>query len=193
MKKTILLLAITLGVYFSSAQAQLLPSFDLGIKGGLNFTSLKSDGSYFSSDTKAGFLAGVWGRVGVLGLHVQPELYYTTKNSTLKAEGEEEDVKFSTVDLPILLGTKFGLGGIGGRIQAGPLFSFIVDKDNPRNVFDEDINFKDRSAAFVGGVGLDVSKISVDLRYEHGLGNINKNSNKQKLNLWTISLAYNFL
>src|SRR5690554_4848841 len=120
MKKRILALMITMGAIFST-QAQLLPSFDLGIKGGMNFTSLKSDGTYFNSDTKAGFLAGVWGRVGVLGIHVQPELYYTTKNSTLKAEGIEEDVKFSTVDLPILLGTKFGLGGIGGRIQAGPL------------------------------------------------------------------------
>lgn len=192
MKKIILALTISIAIAFST-QAQLLPTFDLGVKGGLNFTSLKTDGNYFSSDTKAGFLAGVWGRVGVLGLHVQPELYYTTKNSTLQADGQEEDVKFSTVDLPILLGTKFGLGGIGGRIQAGPLFSFIVDKDNPRNVFNEDVNFKDRSSAFVAGAGLDIANLGIDLRYEFGLGNINRNSNKQRLNLWTISLAYNFL
>lgn len=192
MKKRILTLIVAVAT-FCTAQAQLFPSFDLGLKAGANFTSLRSEGNYFDSNTRAGFLAGAWARVGVLGFHIQPELYYTTKNTSLRAEGSSQDLKFSTVDLPILLGTKFGIGPIGARVQAGPLFSFIVDKDNVTS-FGRDVNYRDNFSAIVGGVGVDVSKLSLDLRYEAGLGNLNRGGGeRQRLNLWTLAIGYNFL
>ncbi|PVH24919.1 porin family protein [Sphingobacterium corticibacter] len=191
MKKRILTLIVAITTIFS-AQAQLFPSFDLGLKAGANFTSLRSNGNYFDSSTKAGFLAGAWARVGVLGFHIQPELYYTSKNTSLNRGNTSEDVKFSTVDVPVLLGTKIGLGPIGARIQAGPLFSFIVDKDNVTS-FGSEVDYKKNFAAIVGGVGVDISKLSLDLRYEAGLGNINRGDNRQRLNLWTLAIGYNFL
>lgn len=191
MKKRILTLIVAITTIFS-AQAQLFPSFDLGLKAGANFTSLRSNGNYFDSSTKAGFLAGAWARVGVLGFHIQPELYYTSKNTSLNRGNTSEDVKFSTVDVPVLLGTKIGLGPIGARIQAGPLFSFIVDKDNVTS-FGSEVDYKKNFAAIVGGVGVDISKLSLDLRYEAGLGNINRGDNRQRLNLWTLAVGYNFL
>jgi len=42
----------------------------------------------------------------------------------------------------------------------------------------------------VGGVGVDISKLSVDLRYEHGLGNIHKAAaSKQNLNLFSLAVG----
>lgn len=189
MKKRILSLIVALAT-FATAHAQLLPTFDLGLKAGMNFTSLRSNGNYFDSSTKAGFLAGAWGRVGVLGFHIQPEVYYSMKNTTIMADGMSQELRFSTVDVPVLLGTKIGLGPVGARIQAGPIFSFIVDKDNVTS-FGRDVNFRDNFAAIAGGVGVDISKISLDLRYEHGLGNLNSaGGDRQRLNLWTLALGF---
>lgn len=194
MKKLILLFFIALGSIVST-QAQILPTFKLGVKGGLNFTKLTSEDKVFNSDNAAGFLAGIWGRVGIAGFHVQPELYYTTKNAHLKTSGadsDEADVKFSNIDLPILLGTKFGLGPIGARVQVGPIFSFVVDK-NESNLPVAVDDFKDSMTGLVGGLGVDIKKISVDLRYEYGLTNISTSStDKQRLNLWTIGIGYSF-
>lgn len=184
MKKRILSLILVFGAIVS-AHAQLLPSVDFGLKAGLNFTSLRSEGQFFNNDSRAGFLAGAWARVGMLGLHVQPELYYTNKNSRVN----DEDVSLSTVDLPILLGTRIGLGPIGARIQAGPLFSFVTSRDEPANT-----SWGSNFTALAFGVGADVSKLSLDLRYEHGLGNLNRAAgNRTSVNLWTLALGFNIL
>lgn len=193
MKKRILAILFVALSGALTTNAQLLPSFDLGLKAGLNFTSLRHEGSYFNSETGAGFLAGAWGRVGIAGFHIQPELYYTNKNSKISAASEsgEQTAKLSTVDLPVLLGTKFGIGPLGARVQVGPLFSFVVDKDT--RLDSEELRLKDNFASFVGGVGVDVSKFTVDLRYEHGLGNFSQTTPKNTLNLWTISLGLKLL
>lgn len=188
MKKLILSTLICLAASLS-INAQILPTFQLGAKAGMNFTKLKSDGKVFSSDTKAGYQAGLWGRVGIAGIHIQPEAYFTGKNTSIKSEGSSQSLDFKAIDVPILLGTKIGFGPLGARIQAGPLFSFMLDKPEAT----EGITFKDNATAIVGGLGTDITKLSIDLRYEHGLGNFSKGSEKQKLNLWTISLGYRFL
>src|SRR5699024_4405968 len=131
-----------------------------------------------------------WGRVGIAGFHIQPEAYFTGKNTSLAEEGEEgKNLDFKAIDVPVLLGTKFGLGPIGARVQAGPLFTFMTnDLKAP-----DSREFKKSTSAIVGGIGVDISKISADLRYEHGLGNLIKEGPSQKLNIWTLSLGYSFL
>jgi len=139
----------------ATAQAQLLPGFEVGLKGGLNFSKLKSDGKYFNSDTKAGYQAGLYGRVGVLGFHIQPEVYLTGKNTKVtNQDGQSTDVKFTTVDIPVLLGKRFGLGPIGARIQTGPIFSFKVDdkQDSPIANLNPD-SYKKNGTAWAFGVG----------------------------------------
>lgn len=100
--------------------------------------------------------------------------------------------------MPILLGTKFPVGPVKLKLQAGPLFSFVVDeensyKDNVNTTLDDGVkNYKDKFAAVVAGTGVDFGNFAVDLRYEYGLGNISRNetAGKQTLNLWTISVGY---
>ncbi|WP_312337714.1 porin family protein [Sphingobacterium sp.] len=177
----------------ATAQAQLLPGFEVGVKGGLNFSKLKSDGKYFNSDTKAGYQAGLYGRVGVLGFHIQPEVYLTGKNTKVtNPDGQSTDVKFTTVDVPILLGKRFGLGPIGARIQTGPIFSFKVD-DKQDKVIDQlnPNNYKKSGTAWAFGVGADISSLRVDLRYEMGLNKVNNESQANpKINMWSIGLGY---
>src|SRR5690606_5654364 len=123
------------------------------------------------------------------------ELYLTGKSSEAKLvnTNEEGKVTFTSLDLPLLLGTRIGLGLAGLRIHAGPVVSFVVDKnigESLRQVtqFSE---YKNQAFAITGGLGVDISSFRADLRYEHGLSELSKNdSAPQKVNLWTIGVGY---
>ncbi|TYP91539.1 outer membrane protein with beta-barrel domain [Sphingobacterium allocomposti] len=193
MKKSILTL-ICLIAAIGISQAQLFPTFKVGLKGGLGFSSLRSEGRFLNSDTKTGFQLGAWGRVGIAGFHVQPEVYYASKKAGISLEnGEEGDATFKSMDVPILLGTRIGIGPIGARIQAGPVFSFAQDGKvvNLSEATNWDA-YKKNSTGIIGGIGADISSFTVDLRYEHGLTNLNETGN-QKIRMWTIGVGFSFL
>lgn len=170
--------------------------FQFGIKGAFNYTNLKSeDNRWLSSDNKTGYQVGIWTRIGGV-IHVQPELYLTGKSSEavfeLNSNDVKADVNFTSLDLPILLGTRVGLGPVGLRFQGGPLVSFVVDKkvgDALENVIDID-EYKDNTVALVGGVGLDIGKFRADVRYEHAMNSLTKDSSpEQKLKVWTVGVG----
>lgn len=197
MKKTLLSICILISTV-TFASAQLLPTFQLGIKGGLNFSSLKTDGEWLNSSSRTGYQAGIWARIGGAGLHFQPELYITGKNAEAKltdANNAQVDLNFTSLDLPLLLGTRIGLGPIAARVQVGPVVSFLIDKDN--SIFDgiagvtRPGEYRNQSIALTGGVGVDIMKFRADLRYEHGLSNLTKDgAESQKISLWTIGVGY---
>lgn len=201
MKKTILLLlSVTLAIGVSAQD------FKLGIKAGANFTSLKSDQKWLDSENNTGYLIGGWARVGGGSIHLQPEVYFTSKQTSIYIRPEEAatdlikgDLKFSNIDIPLLLGTKLPVGPIKVRLQAGPLFSFVIDKEAP---YDESLNtayqdalkdYKNKFSAIVGGLGFDLGNFALDVRYEYGLGNMKEyEDTKQTLNIWTVGLGYSF-
>lgn len=191
--KKIILVALLAGCNLA-AFSQVLPSFQLGIKAGTNLSKLSTENT-FSSDNRAGYYAGLWARIGAAGIHLQPEVYLSGKNTTLKdGTGAENKVKFTSLDVPVLLGTKFGAAGIGLRLNTGPVVSFILDDeqslgDAAGSAFSG--NFKGQNFAWQFGAGLDIKNLGVDLRYEAGLSKIGKDGyNDTKLGLFTLGLAY---
>lgn len=204
MKKYLIIVALFV-VGTLTTQAQMSPGFQLGVKGALNFSSLKgADGDWLDASARTGYQAGLWARIGGAGFHVQPELYVTGKSSEAKLIEEgidrEGNMSFTSIDLPILLGTRVGLGAAGLRIYAGPVASFVFDKnigETLEQVTDFD-QYKDQQWAVTGGVGLDISRLRVDLRYEHGLTEnelrlINVESaptTTHKMNVWTVGIGY---
>lgn len=196
MKKIFYLLAFTLCTAGSVSAQQLLPSVSFGVKAGANLSSFSTKNA-LKSDNRAGYLAGVWARVGAVGLHFQPELYYTSKNVKFTDEnsGSENTAEFRSIDLPLLIGTKFGAFGVGTRFNTGPLVSFAVSHD--QSVGDAFSNasrlrVKNQNYAWQFGVGLDVQKVSFDLRYELGLNKLkNGNGNNSiRANLFNLTMAY---
>jgi len=174
--------------------SQVLPSFQLGVKAGANLSKLSTENT-FSSDNRAGYYAGLWARIGAAGIHLQPELYLSGKNTTLKdANGLENKIKFTSLDVPILVGTKIGAAGVGVRLNTGPVVSFILNDDQSfgqaaSSAFSG--NFKGQNFAWQFGAGLDVSKLGIDVRFEQGLSKIGENGyNDTKLSLFTVGLAY---
>ncbi|WP_295796056.1 porin family protein [Mucilaginibacter sp.] len=192
MKKLILTL-ITITAAFTFASAQVIPSFQLGIKGGVNFASLSSSaGSTFSTGNRAGYLGGLWARVGALGFNFQPELYVTGKNVQITDNGTEVKAKFTSIDVPLLFGGKIGAFGFGGRFYTGPLVSFAINKSQSFGTAignATSLDYKDQNYAWVFGAGIDIKNISVDLRYEAGLSKQTYGSSQTKVSLFNLSLA----
>ncbi len=195
MKKIILLSCLFVAISFASF-AQ-LPSFNLGVKAGLNLATPKSD-DFFGEENRLGYQFGVWARLGGAGFYVQPEAYLAGKggkfdlsqDSGVEAEGK---VRFTTLDVPVLIGNKIGFDKLNVRFMAGPVISFILDnsfKSNFQNVTDVD-DYKNQTWGAQIGAGVDIGSLAVDLRYEAGLSNVSKSGQyDQKQNLWHLSLGY---
>ncbi|MBB2151540.1 porin family protein [Pedobacter gandavensis] len=177
------------------AFSQILPSFQFGLKGGVNLTKFSTEGT-LKSDNRAGYYGGVWARIGAAGIHLQPEMYISGKNTSLKdPNGFDTNVDFTSLDIPVLVGTKIGAAGVGIRLNTGPVVSFVLSKDQTIKAAATEAfkgKFKDQNFAWQFGAGLDVSKLGIDLRYEQGLTKIGKDefSGAKKLGLFTLGLAY---
>lgn len=191
--KRIIIGVFLLTMVASSASAQLLPSFQFGIKGGANFSNIKDID--LKSSSRTGYLVGAWARLGGAGLHFQPELYVTSKGAELNDAGNVNRIEFTTLDLPLLLGTRIGLGPIAARVQVGPVVSFVMNKndsfiDNVDAVGDFK-SYKDQTISLTGGLGVDIMKLRADLRYEHGVSDVFKNNDDNgRMSLWTLAVGY---
>ncbi len=204
MKK--LLLSCCIVLFTSVAALAQLPNFNLGLKAGVNYSSLKTKDDLTDQDGILGYQVGAWARVGAAGVYFQPELYLGSKgndfvriqqenNNEVSARGK---VRFTTLDLPLLLGTKFGPNKLNFRLMAGPVISFLIDKNTTfdsayQNVTDFG-NYKNQAVALQAGAGVDISNITIDLRYEAGLSKVNQSERYgQKQNLINFSLGLKLL
>jgi len=191
MKKLVLSIAFILSITLT-CKAQIIPSFQFGVKGGINLSNFSTDNT-FSSDNRAGYLGGIWLRVGALGFNFQPELYYASKTASFNSGGTTNSITLKSIDVPALVGFKVGTFGIGARVYTGPMASFIIGDEQTINGALGSIvhlNFKNQNYAWQFGAGVDISKLSIDLRYEKGLSNLNNNGYDQKLNLFNLTAAY---
>ena len=182
MKKVFLLLiAISL---FASANAQI----KFGVKGGVSSSTIKMNDiitiqgvEEYSleglKNTYVGFHAGFMTRVTFFGGFIQPELYFSSTGGEVEVTNllmQPPDVsikkmEFKKLDIPVLVGFKFG----PARINAGPVASIIIDsKADLIETAGYEENLRGASFGYQAGVGIDIlNKISLDVRYE---GNLSK-------------------
>lgn len=174
------------------------PSFKLGLKTGVNLATLK--GNVGDENNRLGYQAGVWARIGATGFYLQPEAYIGSKGGeygTIEQDGTTYQgsgkINFTTLDIPVLLGKKFGFEKLNFRIMSGPVVSFVLNKEASENyqVATDFDNYKNQTIGLQSGAGVDIGNMSLDLRYEKGLTNIDKSGQyDQKQNLWHLSIGY---
>ena len=174
MKKK-LLLAI-LGMLTTVVHAQI----DLGIKGGLNMTNIKTDtwaGDYqitSQSRSRLGYHAGVFLHAALFGVFIQPELVFTSVASEFTVTDVNTSVeqlahqRIGRIDAPVLVGAKLG----NLRLALGPVGSIIVSDHNElTDITGYETKVKSATIGYQVGVGLDIWKAGIDIRYE---GNLSK-------------------
>ncbi len=179
MKKLILMLIASMFIV-SMSNAQF---FNYGIKAGIGFSSLKmeditgiNDGSdvynLITGDGVMGYHFGLQTRIDFALLMIQPELYFNAGGGTVEqvVDGgvtEILNVKFNRIDIPLLVGVKLG----PARINVGPVGSFVISETTDLTELEPDFEMFSSSMTwgFQAGLGLNISKLSIDARYEGSL------------------------
>jgi hypothetical protein len=165
MKKYVLS-AILLVAVSISTKAQ----FSLGVKGGVNYSKISTDN--VNSTSVAGYQAGLFARFGG-GFYVQPELYLSSKggkfDSNANGTNYTGNVKFTTLNVPLLLGGSFGAKNLNFRVMAGPIYSYLMDKKenfsaNFAGAYADFGNYKNSTLGYQAGAGVDIGPITTDLR-----------------------------
>lgn len=196
------------------------PFFTFGLKAGANLSELRyqalsvQNGNAFDlsrSDARAwGVAAGGFFRVGRT-IFLQPEIMFSQKggrymvgSSGGTVNSREVDIRFSNIDFPVLIGVK--LANVF-RINVGPVISFSTsDNGNLGDTFDQYTSdrdyFRKGLIGYQAGVGLDLGKLVLDVRYEGNVRDairidfVNPNNQGQflsKSNLWQATIGFKFL
>jgi hypothetical protein len=179
MKKLLIVLAVFL---FATqvAEAQL---FQYGLKGGIGFSNLKfsdvsgiEDGddvySLVTGDAVTGYHIGLQTRIKVAMIFIQPELYFNAGGASVEQvyeNGPTEilNIKYSSIDLPVLVGVKLG----PVRLMLGPTGSYVLSGENELTSLDPDYTMLSSSMTWgwQGGIGVDLSRFTIDARYDGAL------------------------
>jgi len=198
MKKVLLFILLFVAAEFTFGQ------LTIGIKVGYDAAKLSTNIDSITSNFKSGFQVGAFARVGKR-LFLQPEIYYTTQGGvfTSNTSSWKQNIKIGSLDVPVLVGFKLLKQGdfINVRIMAGPLASFVVNKsiedaggiDGPI----EDADLNSVNWAIQAGAGLDVWKLTLDVRYQIGLNQLLKSVENYSFNsynnVWNVSLGFKIL
>lgn len=191
MKRIILISG--LAILFLNLSAQI----DFGIKGGLNISNVKAS-EILTDDYRInpaasgnlGYHVGGFLRASLVGIFIQPELYFSSLSNEYKVEdlsatGAAEQLvkqKIGRIDVPVLVGVKLGTF----RLGLGPVGSIIVsDKSDLTDITGYEATLKSATFGYQLGAGVDIWKIGIDLRYE---GNLTKLGDHLDIGGQTINL-----
>lgn len=186
------LLSITLlvaGVIGAKAQVS------VGAKAGVTFSKINTDELKESSVT--GYQIGGFARFGS-DWFLQPELYLGSSGGKFESNDNNTaysgKVRFTTLNIPVLVGKSFGQEDLNLHVVAGPVYSAILSDSRSfgDNVNEAFRNYKSSTLGFQAGGGVDIGNISVDLRYEGGLSKVS-NYFDQRQSLWALSVGFKFL
>ncbi len=191
MKKYLLITALLITVCVS-ARAQ----FSLGIKGGVNYSTVSADN--LNSSGVAGYEVGAFARLGG-GLYLQPELYLSSSGGKFNSSDNtySGNVHFTNLNVPLLVGLKFGPKNLNFRVMGGPIYTSVLSQSNNFNqnfnaAYNDFGKYKNSTIGYQAGAGVDIGSITADLRYEGNLTDINSNFG-QRQNLWALSIGFKIL
>jgi hypothetical protein len=172
-KKVLILVAFALIATYSQAQVA------WGLRAGLGYTSSHSTAGV-NTEGKGSFEIG-------------PTVYYSFNekvylnsglNLSIKRYGDSNDtngefleeaqmpstITYTSLELPVNLGTRFSLGNVSLYAQAGP---FLGVKLGESLAGYSNLNYLNRLNYGLGAaVGVDIKKFKIELGYQYGLANI---------------------
>lgn len=156
-----------IAILFMSANLSYSQTFQIGVKGGVNFSNFYgNDLSNISSDVLLGFHAG-----GLINLKfgsvfsVQPELLISSQGAKLNNAVNKENFKATYFNIPLML--KFNIHS-GIYAEVGPQAGFKIGENNNTNT-----DIKNLDTAIAGGLGYHSnSGFGIGARYIAGLSKV---------------------
>jgi hypothetical protein len=138
----------------------------LGVKGGLNFFNIQNDNST-TYDQRTGYHFGILGHIHQNSQWAfQPELVYSAQGA--------KNVNLGYLNVPLLIQYMFDNGF---RLQAGPQIGVLVSSDS-----NDDLSPIDLALSVGVSYVMPSTGFGIDLRYNHGLNDINKSSTVKSTN-----------
>jgi len=164
MKKLTILIVLIVFALAGNAQG----FFDLGPKVGFTTSKISTTVSDYTPQTINNYQFGAFARINFGRIYVQPEVYYNSKGGEYIDKLSPTTINsfdLKTVDVPALLGFKIiDQKAVNLRIMAGPVFSFLADK-NVKGQFTQD-NVKNSLFGWQYGAGVDFLFLTLDARME---------------------------
>lgn len=180
MKKLLILAMCFLSLHVVNAQ-----KLKLGAKVGMGSSSVKAQDLFVTSgndvedlklnfqSSKPAYQAGVFARMSLLGLYIQPEALLTfasasyaeayTGNSSQTIHNE----RLVYLDVPVTAGLKLAFL----RVYGGPVFSTLISSSSDLSDIEGlNRNFNESSLLGQIGTGLDLGKLTLDVKYEFNIG-----------------------
>lgn len=212
MKKVLSFIVLAVSFFFAnSAQAQI----KLGVKGGLNVSSLKLNDNMYDASNRAGFFIGpmVKVTVPVTGFSFDVAALYDQKEAKVKVADDVVGGTYNSttvtqkfIDIPVNVRYGFGLSSLANIfLFAGPQWGINVGNKNFK--WDESDSYSLKKANFSVNVGAGVtlfSHLQASVNYniecnksgKMDTGSLDSNGNpvvvKGRNNTWQISLGYWF-
>ena len=194
--KLLLSILTLLTIINTSVSAQ-----QLGIKGGINFSSVSSSEDLDLSH-RNGFHIGVGLEVPVISpFHIGTGVFYTRRGYKSNSAGQNGTVTIDYLDVPVDFMIKFKLLDlVGAYVSAGPYFSYGVSS----KVFDingvlqngynkDDIDLKRIDSGINVGAGVDVTNIRLSVSYGHSfVDNGSLLNTELKNKIFRVSVGYFF-
>ena len=175
--------------------------FTLGPKLGLTSSSIDFDpftigGETISSgNAVAGFQAGVFTRITLGFIYIQPEALFSQSGGEIQLDDgvltDIREVEFNKLDFPVMVGTKF-LKVF--RVQVGPTISMLLDAKVEGLEEDIKSGYSDATIGYQAGVGVDLWNLIVDLKYEGSIstfgGELFGFETDQNQSQWIVSVGF---
>lgn len=173
----------------------------LGVKGGLNVTSLSFSSDVYQSDNRTGFFIGPMAEFTVpligIGLDVAA-LYNQTRSQIANGHSISSD-NIKSIEVPVNLKWSFGAGRLlGAYIAVGPQFGWNIGNSTFGQLIDDHLRLKGRYTTFNAGAGIHLLRhLQAGINYNFSLnktGQLQTGNEefKVKRNNWQVSLAYLF-
>ncbi|PYF74695.1 porin family protein [Pedobacter nutrimenti] len=175
-KKLLLLPLMAIALFSIPANAQNSSPIHIGLKAAGNFSSLSFSSEGLTSKYAPGFSAGAFARVDIARLYVQGELLYSRKTAELDAGSlGRAKASWNSIEAPVSLGYKIlKTDRTSLRAYGGGVYSYVLN-DHASLLGEVKTSFNAFDKSNIGyqvGVGVDLRRLTLDLRYEGSLSNL---------------------
>ena len=177
MKKLLLVLAVVLLANTASAEGF---GFHFGPKVGYQTANLSIKKADIKSGFSDHFTAGIFGRVVIKDVIIQPELLWFKSSQVFTLENQgilnpTLEMSQQNLALPIFVGYQFAdWKFVKLRANVGPVMYFVVDQTNKCDYNNQSLDVEANGMTWGGAVnvGVDVLMFTLDINYSFALTDI---------------------